>query len=119
MCVAPNGYIVYALGPYKARDNDAKIMQKIDETTNAFHILQNNDILILDRGFRDCVEYFRTKGYKVLMPALVQRSDKKGQLSTTEANQTRLITATRFIVETRNGHMKTIWKIYLQPFGTH
>lgn len=112
MCVTTNGYIVYALGPYEARDNDATIMRKIDENYNAFDVLDNGDTLILDRGFRDCVKYFEDKGFTVLMPSLVQKSDKKGQLTTIEANRTRLVTATRFIVETRNGHMKTVWRIF-------
>lgn len=112
MCVTANGTIVYALGPYQARDNDATILQKIDSTTNAFDFLQNGDILVLDRGFRDCVRYFEDKGLQVKMPSLVQRSDKKGQLTTIEANRSRLVTAIRFVVETRNGHMKTIFKIF-------
>lgn len=109
MCVTTNGYIVYALGPYEARDNDATIMRKIDENYNAFDVLDDGDTLILDRGFRDCVNHFEDKGFTVLMPSLVQKSEKKGQLTTIEANRTRLVTAIRFIVETRNGHMKTVW----------
>lgn len=112
MIVTTNGYILYALGPYKAGQNDAKILQEIDETTNVFENLKDGDILLLDRGFRDCVEHFKTKGLDVKMPALVQRSANGVQLSTIDANQTRLITALRFIVEARNGHMKTVYKIF-------
>lgn len=112
MCVTCDGTIVYALGPYSALDNDAKIIKSIFENTDAFDHLQNGDIFILDRGFRDCVSFLRNKGFDVKMPGLVQRSDTKSQLSTAEANRTRLVTAIRFFIEVRNGHMKSIWKIF-------
>lgn len=112
MVVTTNGFIVYALGPFKAGQNDAKILEELDQTTNTFDMLQTGDILLLDRGFRDCVDHFRAKGLNVRMPALLQRSSQNAQLSTADANKTRLITALRFIVEARNGHMKTVYKIF-------
>lgn len=112
MMVASNGKIIYALEPYSARDNDAKILQMIAESTDVFENARANDILLLDRGFRDCIPFFQNKGFDVKMPSLLQNSNNKTQLSTEEANRTRLVTATRFIVETRNGHLKTIFKIF-------
>lgn len=112
MMVASNGKIIYALGPYCARDNDAKILQMIAESTDVFENAHPNDILLLDRGFRDCVQFFQNEGFDVKMPSLLQQSNNKTQLSTNDANQTRLVTANRFIVETRNGHLKTIFKIF-------
>lgn len=110
MIVTTDGTIVYSLGPYSAHDNDAKILRNISETTDALDNLRENDVLMLDRGFRDCVKFFEDKGLVIKMPHLLQQSQNKCQLSTSEANKTRLVTATRFTVETRNGHMKTIWK---------
>lgn len=112
MCVASDGYIIHALGPYKARDNDAKILKCAFERTNAFDSLRAGDTLMLDRGFRDCVGYFKEKGFDIKMPGLIQRSERKGQLTTLEANKSRLVTATRFMVEARNGHLKSIFKIF-------
>lgn len=112
MIVTTNGYIVHALGPYKAGQNDASILREIDQTTNVFANLRRGDILLLDRGFRDCVDYFKGKGLDAKMPALVQRSANGAQLSTADANQTRLVTALRFVVEARNGHMKSVFKIF-------
>lgn len=112
MIVTTNGYIVHALGPYKAGQNDASILQEIDRTTNVFANLRQGDILLLDRGFRDCEEHFKRKGLDVKIPALVQRSASGVQLSTIDANHTRLITSLRFVVEARNGHMKSIFKIF-------
>lgn len=99
MVVTTNGHIIYALGPYKAGQNDAQILLELDQTTNIFDTLQNGDILLLDRRFRDCVEHFTAKGLDVKMPALLQRSSNTAQLSTADANRTRLVTALRFIVE--------------------
>lgn len=112
MAVTTNVFIVYALGPYKAGQNDAQILKELDQTTNIFDGLQNVDIFLLDRGFRDCVDGdFKAKGLDVKIPAF-QRSSNKSQLSTADANQTRLVTALRFVVEVRNGHMKTVFKIF-------
>lgn len=112
MVVSGDGEIVYALGPYPAVDNDAKILKTIFEETDAFEILQNNDVLILDRGFRDCIGFLQDKGIDVKMPHLIQKTNKKRQLPTIDANQSRLVTAVRFVVECRNGHLKTIFKIF-------
>lgn len=112
MCVASDGYIISALGPYPAVDNDAKILRSIFENTDAFQDFCPGDIFMLDRGFRDCVDFVKNKGFEVRMPNLIQKSQNKHQLSTEEANQSRFVTATRFVVETRNGHMKQIWKIF-------
>lgn len=112
MGVASDGFIVFSLGPFPARDNDAKVIQQIAESSNAFETIGRDDILLLDRGFRDVVPYLKGKGYDVKMPSLVQKNTGTTQLSTLDANNSRLVTATRFVVETRNGHMKTIWKIF-------
>lgn len=119
MCVTANGTIVNALGPFGARENDASILKWIDENTIALDMLREGDVLILDRGFRDCVHYFENKGLSVKMPTLAQASkQKKNQLSTVDANNTRLVTSTRFIVEVRNGHIKTIYKIFDMVWGS-
>lgn len=112
MSVSSDGAIIFALGPYSSHDNDAKILQMIAESTTALDNLRKGDVLILDRGFRDCVKFFIDQGFQVKMPGLLQKSQNKKQLTTTEANESRLVTATRFVVETINGHLKTIWKIF-------
>ncbi|XP_031633607.1 uncharacterized protein LOC116347228 isoform X2 [Contarinia nasturtii] len=52
------------------------------------------------------------------MPEFV---DKKilGQLTTIQANSSRMVTACRFAVETRNGHMKTIWQLFDRTWITY
>lgn len=117
MCVTTDGTIVFALGPYPASSNDAKVLESILENSNAFDNLVAGDVIILDRGFRDCEQLLREKGFKVCIPDSIQRLQSKTQLLTSEANRTRLVTATRYGVETRNGHIKTIFKIFQKEWN--
>lgn len=112
MCVTTNGHIVFAMGPYPASTNDAKVLESIVSESNALNNLIAGDVILLDRGFRDCIEFLKNRGFTVHMPALLQRSQNNQQLSTIEANKSRLVTANRYGVETRNGHIKTIFKIF-------
>lgn len=116
MVVAPDGMIINALGPYPANHNDAKILQAIFENSRTFDHLLPGDIFVLDRGFRDVAKFIEGKEMRVKMPNFVQRNTK-GQMSTKEANESRLVTAIRYVVETRNGHMKTIWKAFERAWG--
>lgn len=118
MYVTCNGTIVYAFGPYPASQNDATILKSIFEETDASDHFQNQDVLLLDRGFRNCVQFVESKGLEGKMPALLQVSKDKKQLSTSEANKSRLVTALRFVVEARNGHLKTIFKIFNMVWGS-
>ena len=80
-------------GPYYATLNDAAILQKILENPNGLvKLLRKGDVFVLDRGFRDVVALLREKGYEVLMPSL--KKDNK-QLTTPEANASRLVTSVR------------------------
>lgn len=114
VCVTSNGYYVDVFGPYVGKKNDASIME---------HILKNyrdviaekllpGDVFLLDRGFRDCEEHLKSLGYQVKMPEFIQKVDKSSQLTTEQANRSRLVTANRFAIESRNGNMKMIWKVF-------
>lgn len=116
-CVTTDGYIVFTLGPYPAVKNDAQIMQSILENYNALDNLNAGDVILLDRGFRDCVHLLTNKGFDVRTPAFLQRSQNKQQFTTSEANQSRFVTANRYGVETRNGHVKTIFKIFQKEWN--
>lgn len=109
--VASDGYILAIQGPYFAdhSNNDAKMLQHGFETDPDMDAwFQNGDIMILDRGYRDVIQYLERKGITGRMPNLLDRSKK--QFSTEEANDSRLITTTRWVVEARNGHIKTMFK---------
>lgn len=64
------------------------------------------------------MRFLEEKGIDVKMPALLQKSESKSQLSTKDANRSRLVTAIRFVVEARNGHLKTIFKIFDKTWST-
>lgn len=49
------------------------------------------------------------------MPALLERGQQ--QLTTVEANDTRIVTKVRWIVEARNGHLKSIFKMLSNMFN--
>lgn len=107
LCVTTNGLIAAAYGPFHATKNDATIMNEIlNEERSIFQILRNGDVLVVDRGFRDCISALRSRGFVVKVPMGTQSN----QLERKDANVSRLATKTRFVVEVRNSHIKNIWK---------
>lgn len=64
------------------------------------------DIFILDRGFRNCVSFLRERNYEVLIPTC-----KRGQLTWQEANDSRIRTKLRWVIESANGMLKKQFKI--------
>lgn len=107
-----NGFFVDIFGPYKATTNDASILKHVFQNFGPFSQLQPGDIFLLDRGFRDCKEFLETNGFDARMPDFIQKKDKTTQLTTSKGNASRMVTACRFVIESRNGHMKNIWKIF-------
>lgn len=96
-----NGYIVDIAGPYNGTMNDACIMKSILEEPNGLKtLLQPGDICIVDRGFRDVVDFLKEQGYHVLMPAL---RGKRAQLTVEEANASRFVTKVRWPVAAVHG----------------
>jgi hypothetical protein len=104
---------VLTIGPYfaDAKNNDSEIMKNIiynnrDDFRNR---LRSGDILVIDRGFRDLLPLLDSLGYKTYMPKFLNK--KQNQFTTSEANETRLTTKVRWIVESTNGRVKQ-WKIF-------
>lgn len=112
MVVGTDGYILSAIGPYFADyyNSDAKIVKNMFEnnTENMKEWLQESDVLIVDRGFRDAVDYLEENGFRMEMPSYLERGSK--QHDTEDANHSRLITKVRWVVESANGPMKQ-WKL--------
>ena len=107
---ATDGYIVDIFGPYPAVDNDAKILKKILQTDKDLRkLLQANDHLILDRGFRDSIDELETiYRFKTHMPSF--KPTNQNQLKTIEANRSRFVTKCRWTVEAINGLLKTMFR---------
>lgn len=119
VCVTTNGYIIDVFGPFAAVDNDAKCMKEILRDVPAVQeIIKKDDVFIFDRGFRDCLEEMRQMEYVVKTPEFIKKSNPTHQLTTYQANLSRLITKNRFVVEARNGHFKTIFPIFDQRWKT-
>ena len=106
MLVATDGYIIDAIGPYLAngKNNDANItIDMFEKSTEIQNWFETNDIFVVDRGFRDCSSYLKKNGYKISTPAFL---GNKKQHSTKEANESRLVTMIRWVVESANGRIK-------------
>lgn len=103
------GYIVDTLGPFLANLNDAEIMKLIlAEEDGLCKLLRIGDVFVLDRGFRDTVNYLKDKGFTVLMPSL---KGKRNQLTTAEANHSRQVTMIRWVVEAVHGVIGQKYKL--------
>lgn len=116
LIVAPDGYIIDIQGPYfsDSKNNDAAILQNELELDGNImrRWFQENDIVVVDRGYRDAAEILGHLGIVHKMPALMLPNQH--QLSTEDANDSRLITKSRWIVESRNGHIKSMFKFLQQ-----
>ncbi|EFN69791.1 hypothetical protein EAG_03885, partial [Camponotus floridanus] len=114
LIVAPDGWILNIQGPYFSdhRNNDAAILQNEFEhdADRMRRWFQNNDIIIIDRGYRDAILLFERLGITWKMPALLNQNER--QLNTEDANESRLVTKSRWVVEARNGHLRSIFKIF-------
>lgn len=118
VCVAPDGFIIDIFAPFKASDNDATILRTIlRDRPEVNKVLQPSDILIVDRGFRDSTKTLKSMGLNVKMPSSVDQTD--GQLTNKQANDSRLVTKLRWVVEARNGHLKTIWPFFAKQWTTY
>jgi hypothetical protein len=65
---------------------------------------ERKDIFIVDRGFRDCLEFLKKQHFIPRMPGYLPGSQK--QYTDLEANLSRIITAVRWVVEAKNGQIK-------------
>jgi len=92
--VSITGYFVTVVGPYlsDSKNNDASILKHM-LNTNVEDIkqwVQEDDIFIVDRGFRDSLELLEDLGIKAEMPSFMIKGQK--QMSVDEANSSRLVT---------------------------
>lgn len=118
ICTA-DGRIVDMYGPYFATNNDATIIiDVLEKNPELTSLIKANDVFILDRGFRDCVQTLKQKyNYFVFLPTckyydyyysyiftynyLIKTKgvNDNRPLTTIEANESRLCTKIRNVVE--------------------
>ena len=97
-------------GLYPATWNDARILKRILSTgSDLVKLLKEEDFFIVDRGFRDAIQILKEK-YKIktIMPSLLPKNKK--QLTAEEANNSRLCTKMRWVIESINGLLKECFR---------
>ncbi|XP_053405404.1 uncharacterized protein LOC128558951 [Mercenaria mercenaria] len=109
--VTTSGYFVTIIGPYLAdgRNSDARILTHMMQTNveEIKSFVAENDVFIVDRGFRDSLAMLEDMGIHAEMPAFMQKGQK--QMTTEDANTSRLVTKVRWVVESANARIKR-WK---------
>lgn len=117
VCVSPDGFIIDIFRPFKASENDASILQTIlRDYPEVNNVLQLSDIFIVDRGFRDSYKILQSSSFEMKMPNFADEIG--GQLTNKQANDSRLVTKLRWVVEARNGHLKKIWPFFARQWPT-
>ncbi|KAK3109068.1 hypothetical protein FSP39_022182 [Pinctada imbricata] len=106
--VSTTGYFVSVIGPYLAdgKNNDARILEHIMRSNieDVRDWIDENDVFIVDRGFRDAVPFLSSLGINAEMPAFMKRGEK--QMSTEDSNSSRMVTKVRWVVESANARSK-------------
>ena len=65
-------------GPFPGTTNDASIIKQIfNSDQNIVNLLQPNDIVVVDRGFRDSVSFLKSKQLEVAIPLSMQPEKKQ------------------------------------------
>lgn len=111
-----DGYSVDVLGPFPATTSDAQVIQNAfnDDSKPLRQYFLAGDVFILDRGFRDCVPLLEQNNYSVHVSA--SREEGESQLSTHAANQSRIVTICRWVVEAVNGIFKQSYRLLRREF---
>ncbi|XP_061168242.1 uncharacterized protein LOC133177166 [Saccostrea echinata] len=78
--------------------------------------LNEDDIFIVDRGFRDALPLLADLGIQAEMPFFLEAGQK--QMSTEDANMSRLVTKVRWVVESSNARIKR-WRYLDRTLPTH
>ncbi|KAF9823579.1 hypothetical protein SFRURICE_011885 [Spodoptera frugiperda] len=73
-----------------------------------------NDVFILDRGFRDSIRMLEGCNYRAYMPESLLEDEH--QLTTQQANRSRCVTICRWVVEAVNGQFKRDFKLLRQDY---
>lgn len=96
--VTTSGYYLSVLGPYVAKNNDAAILSHIMKTNkeDVLKWIEERDVFVVDRGFRDSLTLLEDLGLVSAMPAFMKKGEK--QMSTADANTSRLVTKVRYTI---------------------
>jgi hypothetical protein len=101
--VTTTGYFIAILGPYMAdtKNNDGSILNHMlaSNVQDIKNWIQNDDIFIVDRGFRDSIQLLEDLGIQAQMPSFISKGQT--QMTTEEANTSRLVTKVNKNIKTK------------------
>lgn len=112
MVVSTTGYILAIEGPFfgDGSNYDSNILRSMARDANGFcSFFMPGDYIIEDRGFRDSNTLMANLRYSIKMPHFLGR---RPQLPTSEANESRLVTKIRLVVESVNGRLKNVFRMF-------
>jgi hypothetical protein len=100
-----NGTVIHVgENAYGANKSDANIMRHIMKGQWFKGLFRKEDIFVLDRGFQGVREFLVQQGYHVIMPSIVHHEQQ--QFTFEEANDSRIASMIRWIVEAAIGALK-------------
>lgn len=115
MMATTDGFILDVYGPYAATTSDAEIMNQLFAPSGALrNYFRENDVFLLDRGFRDALGLLTSLGFSVHKPETLDVGET--QLSTIKANKSRLVTMCRWVIEVVNGRFKRDFKMFRNKY---
>ena len=101
------------MGPFSAdsKNIDASIAKNIfsNNEQDVLNWIHDDDVVVVDRGFRDSVSTLNRFGLNVQMPDFLKG---KKQLSCREANRIRCVTKVRWIVESGNTCQLIVFRLH-------
>lgn len=104
-----SGYFVSVIEPClsDAQNNDAKILKHMfaHDKEEIVNLVKDGDVFVVDKGFRDSVDFLSDIGIKTEKPSFLKKRKKK-QLDTEESNTSRLVTKVRWVVQSANARLK-------------
>ena len=103
--------------PFFGNTNDAKITEAILEKVDSLRTwIEESDILIVDRGFRDVLELMKSSGYEPFMHSYLKSG--QSEHDTIAANDDRKCTKTLCVVKSYYGRLKQ-WHMFKDQLSSN
>lgn len=104
--VSTTGYFISVTGPYITKNNDLTALNHVMNTNieDICDWVREEDIFVIDRGFRDSLDFLEEIGIQAQMPCFMTKGEK--QMPTENANSSRLVTKIRWVVDSANARIQ-------------
>ena len=113
-----NGFIIEATEPKKAHQSDSTILNELFETPMFRHFFITGDHFLLDKGFLNSQPVLEKEGMVVKVPLSAPFGSKSKHLSWDLANESRLVTKSRWVIELCFGSIKNRFKKFTHVWPT-